>query len=121
MREIRSACCTRAALASARLAVADKSLLQRSLQARARLSGQPLGAERTALATEVRRYQPPGVLITQDLSKLLDAVARFVEQGGTLTLDARPQPALGLEKLDYLLKPGADLVNALGLTATVSR
>jgi len=112
---------TRAALASARLAVADKSLLQRSLQARARLSGQPLGAERTALATEVRRYQPPGVLITQDLSKLLDAVARFVEQGGTLTLDARPQPALGLEKLDYLLKPGADLVNALGLTATVSR
>ena len=101
--------------------VADKSLLQRSLQAKARLSGQPVAAERAALATEIRRYQPSGVLITQDMSKVLDAVARFVEQGGTLTLDAAPQPALGLEKLDYLLKPGADLVNALGLTATVSR
>ncbi|MFN4016872.1 MAG: hypothetical protein ACK4JB_16145 [Reyranella sp.] len=112
---------TKAALASARLTVADKSLLQRSLQAKARLSGQPVAAERAALATEIRRYQPPGVLITQDMSKVLDAVARFVEQGGTLTLDATPQPALGLEKLDYLLKPGADLVNALGLTATVSR
>lgn len=112
---------TRAALASARLVVADKSLLQRSLQAKARLSGQPVAAERAALATEIRRYQPPAVLITQDMSKLLDAVARFVEQGGTLTVDAAPQPALGLEKLDYLLKPGADLVSALGLTATVSR
>ncbi len=112
---------TKAALASARLLVADRSLLQRSLQAKARLSGQPVAAERAALATEIRRYQPPGVLITQDLSKLLDAVARFVEQGGTLTVDAAPQPALGLEKLDYLLKPGADLVNALGLTAKVAR
>jgi len=112
---------TKAALASARLVVADKSLLQRSLQAKARLSGQPVATERAALATEIRRYQPPGVLITQDMSRVLDAVARFVEQGGTLTLDASPQPALGLEKLDYLLKPGADLVNALGLTATVSR
>ena len=61
------------------------------------------------------------MLITQDMSKVFDAVARFVEQGGTLTFDAVPQPALGLEKIDYLLKPGADLVNALGLTATVSR
>jgi hypothetical protein len=112
---------TKAALASARLAVVDKSLLQRSLQAKARLSGQSLAVERAALATEIKRYQPPGVLITQDMSRILDAAARFVEQGGTLTLDARPQPALGLEKLDYLLKPGADLVNALGLTATVSR
>lgn len=112
---------TKAALASASLVVADRSLLQRSLQAKARLSGQPVAAERAALATEIRRYQPPGVLITQDMSKLLDAVARFVEQGGTLTVEAAPQPVLGLEKLDYLLKPGADLVNALGLTATVSR
>lgn len=112
---------TKAALASAKLTVADKSLLQRSLQAKARLSGQPAAAERAALAAEIRRYQPPGVLITQDMSKLLDAIARFVEQGGTLTVDAAPQPPLGLEKLDYLLKPGADLVNALGLTATVSR
>ncbi len=112
---------TKAALKSARLIIADKSLLQRSLQAKARLSGQPAPAERAALAAEIRRYQPPGVLITQDMSKLLDAIARFVEQGGTLTVDAAPQPALGLEKLDYLLKPGADLVNALGLTATVSK
>jgi hypothetical protein len=112
---------TKASLASAKLVVADKSLLQRSLQAKARLTGQPVAAERAAMASEIRRYQPPGVLITQDMSKLLDAVARFVEQGGILTLDAAPQPALGLEKLDYLLKPGADLVNALGLTATVSR
>lgn len=112
---------TKAALASASLVIADRSLLQRSLQAKARLSGQPVAAERAALASEIRRYQPPGVLITQDMSKVLEAVARFVEQGGRLTLDARPQPALGLQKLDYLLKPGADLVNALGLTATASR
>ena len=112
---------TKASLASGRLTVVDRSLLQRSLQAKARFSGQPLAVERSAIATEIRRYQPPGVLITQDMSKILDAVARFVEQGGTLTLDARPLPALGLEKLDYLLKPGADLVNALGLTAAVSR
>ncbi len=112
---------TKAALKSAKLVVADKSLLQRSLQAKSRLSGQPAAAERAALAAEIRRYQPPGVLITQDMSKLLDSVARFVEQGGTLTVEAAPQPALGLEKIDYLLKPGADLVNALGLTATVSR
>lgn len=112
---------TKAALSSARLAIVDRSLLQRSLEAKARLGGQPVAAERAALASEIRRFQPPGVLITQDMSKVFDAVARFVEQGGTLTIDALPQPALGLEKLDYLLKPGADLVNALGLTATVSR
>ena len=112
---------TKAALKSAKLVIADKSLLQRSLQAKSRLSGQPAAAERAALAAEIRRYQPPGVLITQDMSKLLDSIARFVEQGGTLTVEAAPQPALGLEKIEYLLKPGADLVNALGLTATVSR
>lgn len=112
---------TKAALKSAKLIVADKSLLQRALQAKAKVSGQSAQAERAALAAEIRRYQPPGVLITQDMSKLLEAVARFVEQGGTLTIAAAPQPPFGLEKLEYLLKPGADLVNALGLTATVSR
>jgi len=112
---------TKAALASAKLVIADKSLLQRGLQAKATFGRQTLAAERAALAAEIRRYQPPGVLITQDMAKIQDAVARFVEQGGTLTVEAKPQPALGLEKLDYLLKPGADLVNALGLTATVSR
>jgi hypothetical protein len=112
---------TKAALASAKLVIADKSLLQRSLQAKATFGRQTLADERAALAAEIRRYQPPGVLITQDMAKILDAIARFVEGGGTLTVEAKPQPALGLEKLDYLLKPGADLVNALGLTATVSR
>ena len=74
-----------------------------------------------ALAAEIRRYQPPDVLITQDMSKLQDTIARFVEQGGTLTIEAKPQPTLGFEKLDYLLKPGADLVSALGLVATLAR
>lgn len=112
---------TSTALASAKLVVADKSLLQRGLQAKAKLGGLTPSAERAALASEIRRYQPPGVLITSGLSKLLDAVARFVEQGGTLTIEAAPEPMLGLERLDYILKPGADLVSALGLTATVSR
>jgi hypothetical protein len=55
------------------------------------------------------------------LTQLLDAVARFVEQGGTLTFDARPEPPLAIDRIDYLTSPGADLVNALGLTATLSR
>lgn len=112
---------TRAALAAAKLTIADKGLLQRSLQAKAKLGGKDAAAERAELAGEIRRHQPHGVLITQDMTKLLDTVARFVEQGGTLTLDATPQPALGLDKLEYLGRPGADLVNALGLTATLSR
>lgn len=112
---------TTAALASARLVVADRSLLQRALQAKASFGGTTLAAERAALATEVRRYRPSDVLITQDMSRLQDTIARFIEQGGTLTVEARPQPALGLDKLDYLLKPGADLVSALGLVATLGR
>lgn len=112
---------TKAALASAKLVVADKSLLQRALQAKATFGGQTMPAERAALAAEIRRYQPPDVLITHDMSKLQDTIARFVEQGGTLTIEAKPQPALGFEKLDYLLKPGADLVSALGLVATLVR
>lgn len=112
---------TRAALASAKVVIADKSLLQRALQAKATFGGKTLAAERTALATEIRRYQPSDVLITQDVSKLQDTIARFVEQGGTLTIEAKPQPALGFARLDYLLKPGADLVSALGLVATVAR
>jgi hypothetical protein len=112
---------SKAVLTSAKLVIADKSLLQRSLQAMAMMSGQPVASERTALAMEIRRYQPPDVLITQDMTKVLDTVARFVEEGGTLTIDAAPQPPFGLEKLEYLSKPGADLVNALGLTATLSR
>jgi hypothetical protein len=113
---------TKAALAAARLTITDKSLLQRALQAKATLGGQTTpAAERAALATEIRRYQPPDVLITQDMSRLQDTIARFVEQGGTLALEAKPQPVLGFAKLDYLLWPGADLVGALGLVATLTR
>ncbi|MBN9537735.1 MAG: hypothetical protein BGN99_16710 [Alphaproteobacteria bacterium 65-37] len=112
---------SKAALAAARLVVGDKGLLLRSLQAKSKLGGKSPAEERADLAGEIRRHQPHDVLITQDMTKLLDTVARFVEQGGTLTLDAAPQPALGLDKLEYLGRPGADLVNALGLTATLSR
>lgn len=112
---------TKAALASAKLIVADRSLLQRALQAKATFGGTTLAAERAALASEVRRYQPSDVLITQEMSRLQDTIARFIEQGGTLTVEAKPQPALGFEKLDYLLRPGADLVSALGLAATLAR
>ena len=55
------------------------------------------------------------------LTQLLDTVARFIEQGGTLTLDARPEPPLAINRIDYLMSPGADLVDALGLSATLSR
>ena len=60
------------------------------------------------------------MLITDDLTKLLETVARFVEKGGTLTLDAKPDPPLGLDS-GLLRKPGPDLVSVLGLTATVSK
>lgn len=112
---------SKAALASAKLVVSDKGLLLRSLQAKSKLGGKSPAEERAELAGEIRRHQPADVLITQDMTKLLDTVARFVEQGGTLTIGAAPQPALGLDKLEYLGRPGADLVNALGLTATLSR
>ena len=68
----------------------------------------------------MRRYQPPGILITDDLTKLLDTVARFIESGGTLTLEAKPETPLGIDKLAYLRRPGPDLVNMLGLSATLS-
>jgi hypothetical protein len=60
-------------------------------------------------------------LITEDLTKLLDAVARFVESGGTLTLEARPNPPVGLDKASYFRTPGPDWVNLLGLSATLSK
>ena len=112
---------SRAALASARLVLADASLLERSLKALATTTGQPVSAAKTSLAHDIRRFQPAGMLITQNLTLLLDAVARFVEQGGTLTFDARPEPPLAIDRIDYLTSPGADLVDALGLTATLSR
>jgi hypothetical protein len=112
---------SKAALASARLVLADKSLLERALKALAAATGQPVSATRANMARDIRRFQPAGVLITQDLTQLLDSVARFVEQGGTLTIDARPEPPLAIERIDYLMSPGADLINALGISATLAR
>ena len=112
---------SQAALGSAQLVLADKSLLERSLRALASVTGQPVAATRANLARDIRRYQPSGVLISQSMTQLLDTVARFVEQGGTLTIDAKPEPPVGFDKLDYLTSPGADLVSVLGLSATLSR
>ena len=54
------------------------------------------------------------------MTKLLDTVARFVERGGTLTLEARPDPPIDIARLEPLRKPGADLVSLLGLSATLA-
>jgi len=112
---------SKAALASARLVLADRSLLERALKALATTTGQPISATRASLARDIRRFQPAGVLITQGLEQVLDSTARFVEQGGTLTFDARPDPPLAIDRIDYLTSPGSDLVNALGLSATLAR
>jgi hypothetical protein len=76
---------------------------------------------RANLARDIRRYQPAGVLITEDLTKLLDTVARFVEQGGKLTFDAKPEVPFGIDKIRLLQNPGPDLVEVLGLSATLAR
>lgn len=110
-----------AALGAARLVLADKSLLERGLKAVAAMTGQPVATTRAAWAQEVRRYQPSGVLISQSMTQLLDTVARFIEQGGTLTIDARPEPPLGFDRFAYLTSPGADLISMLGMKATLSR
>lgn len=112
---------SKAALGDARLVVADRGMVERSLRAVAITSGQPAATVRAGIAQEVRRFQPPGVLITDDLTKLLDTLARFIETGGTLTLDAKPDTPIGLDKLDYFRRPGPDLVTLLGLSATLSR
>jgi hypothetical protein len=112
---------TKAGLSGAKLVVVDRGLVERSLRAVATTSGQPLAAVRAGFAQEVRRFQPPGVLITEDMTKLLDTVARFFETGGTLTLEAKPDPPIGIDKLEHFRRPGPDLVNILGLGATLSR
>lgn len=112
---------SKAALGSAQLVLADKSLLERSLKALATVTGQPVATTRTNMARDIKRFQPSGVLISQALTQLLDTVARFVEQGGTLTIDAKPEPPVGFDKLEYLFSPGADLVSLLGLKATLSK
>ena len=108
-------------LAGAKVALADRGIVERTLKAAAATSGQPVAAVRASFAQEVRRYQPPGILITDDLTKLLDTVARFVESGGTLALEAKPDKPLGIDKLAYLRRPGPDLVDMLGLSATLSK
>lgn len=112
---------SKAAIGGARLVLADKSLLERALRALASTTGQPVAVTRANLATEIRRYQPAGVLITENLTKLLDTAARFVEQGGTLIVEAKPDPPFGIDKASYLSSPGPDLVELLGLSATLSR
>jgi hypothetical protein len=110
---------TRTALGEAKVVLADKGLLDRSMRAISATSGQSSSATRANMAREIRRYQPPNVLITDDMTKLLETVARFVEKGGTLTLDALPDPPFGLDKVRYLQQPGPDLLSLLGLTASV--
>ena len=112
---------TKAGLSEARLVIVDRGLVERSLRAVATTSGQPLAAVRTGFAQQVRRFQPPGVLITEAMTKLLDTVARFIETGGTLTLEAKPDTPIGIDKLEYFQRPGPDLVETLGLSATLSR
>jgi hypothetical protein len=112
---------TKAGLSGAKLVVADRGLVERSLRAAATTSGQPLATVRAGIAQEVRRFQPPGILITEDMTKLLDSVARFIETGGTLTIEAKPEKPIGMDKLEYFRRPGPDLVNMLGLSATLSR
>jgi hypothetical protein len=112
---------TRAGLSGAKLTIVDRGLVERSLRAVATTSGQPLAAIRTGFAQEVRRFQPPGVLITEDMTRLLDTVARFIETGGTLTIEAKPDTPIGIDKLGQFRRPGPDLVNLLGLGATLSR
>ncbi len=103
-----------------KLILTDKSLLERSLKALSTVTGKPVSETRANLASEIRRYQPSGILISEDMTKLLDTVARFIERGGTLTLDAKPDPPIDLARLQPLLKPGADLVSLLGLSATLA-
>ena len=110
-----------AGLGEMRLTLVDKSLLDRSLKALSTVTGKPAAETRANLAGEIRRYQPADVLISEDMTKLLDTVARFIERGGTLTIDAKPQPPIDIEGFKPLMKPGADLVRLLGLSATLSR
>jgi hypothetical protein len=112
---------SKAALGSAKLVLVDKSLLERGLKLLSVFGQKPVAETRRSLAKEIRDYQPPDVMISQDLTRFLDTVARFVEQGGTLTVEAKPDPPVELGELQSLGRPGADVVGALGLTATVTR
>jgi hypothetical protein len=108
-------------LSNAKVVLVDRGVVDRTLKAIATTSGQLTVTVRTNIAQQVRRYQPPGILITDDLSKLLDTVARFIESGGTLALDAKPDAPIGIDKVGSFTRPGTDLVSLLGLSATLSR
>ena len=112
---------SKAALGSAKLVVVDKSFLERGLKLLSTYGGRSVVETRKNLAQEIRNYQPTDVMISQDLTKFLDTLARFVEQGGTLTVEAKPEQPLDVARLQALLQPGADVVAALGLTASLSR
>ena len=112
---------TKAGIGAAKVVVVDRGLVERTVKALAATSGQSPAEVRAALAQEVRRFQPAGILITEELGKLLDTVARFVEKGGTLTLEAKPDSPIGIDKAQYFARPGPDLVSVLGLSATLSR
>lgn len=111
---------TKAALASAKLVLADNGLLEHTLQAISAAGGQSPAAARANLAREIRRYQPPGVLITDEMTRLLDTAARFVEQGGTLTVEAKPDPPLRFDLIGSGAVAGPDIVGLLGLSASQS-
>ena len=109
------------ALASAKLVLVDNGAIDRSVRALAAATGRPAADARANLASDIRGYQPPDILITQEFTKLLDTIARFVEQGGTLVVEARPDPPLGLAAASRLSIASPDLVHLLGLSATLSR
>ncbi len=112
---------TKAALGSVKVVVRDDTLRDRLLKIYADSTTQGVASARAQVALEVRRFQPTGVLITDELTKLLDTVARFVERGGTLTVAAKPEPPLTVDRIGYLTSPGPDLVDVLGLSATLEK
>jgi hypothetical protein len=111
---------SKVALVSAELILADKTLLNRWFKAMATASGQPVPLARSALAQEIRQYQPPDVLITDEMTMLLDTVARFVEKGGSLAIRIKPEPPFGIDKISSFGTSGPDLVGLLGVTATLA-
>jgi hypothetical protein len=111
---------TKLALGSATMAFTDKGMLDHVIRALSAANAQSLETTRSNVAQEIRRYQPPGVLITDDMTKILDTVARFIEQGGTLTVETKPDPPFELGQLASLQRIGADVVGLLGLSARLS-
>jgi hypothetical protein len=112
---------SRVGLGAAKLVMRDTSLLERLVNLYATATGLPRPEARAALAREVRRFQPTDMLITEDMTKLADTLARFVEQGGTLTIEAKPDPPLTPDGARVLFAPGPDIVSVLGLSATVAK